>query len=81
MIVISVVRFRKVWVPWLMRFLFILTLIYALTAAYQWFESASYSTTPQPVLPTLFADAVEGSPHPKANMPTSDEVTMQGYGT
>lgn len=68
MIVISAVRLRRRWLPWLVRFVLIMGLIYVLTAAYHWFGSTGYSSTPRPSTPTLYAAVSEGANAAKENM-------------
>lgn len=62
MIVISLVRLRKEWIPWVTRFLFIMVLIYLLSTAFQWFNSTSSSAPPLPGAPSLFAAAIASDP-------------------
>lgn len=79
MILISAVRLRN-WIPWLVRFVFIMVLIYVLTAAFGWFESRAPSHVPAPVTaPTLFAGA--GSLWREANMASDEGMAVRVYGT
>lgn len=61
MIVISVVRLRKVWLPWVARFVFIMALIYLLSAAFEWFFAVGDTSMPDLSPPAVFATRAEGS--------------------
>lgn len=80
MILISAVRLRD-WAPWLVRFIFIMTLIYVLSAALGWFESQAPSNMPGPVTaPTVFAAAWGGSAGVEANMANDEGMAVRVHG-
>lgn len=80
MILFSAVRLRD-WVPWLVRFVFILAVIYVLSAAIGWFESRAPSHVPAPVTsPAYFAFEEAGSARTGANMASDEGMAVRVYG-
>ena len=78
MILFSAVRLRD-WVPWLVRFVFILAVIYVLSAAIGWFESRAPSHVPAPVTsPAHFAFEEAGADG--ANMAIDEGMAVSVYG-